>query len=241
MCPVKIKLIWSTIYFCPQKCCEERMIYRDLISLYLKWIPTSSIHTPIPLLLLAQKRMSYTKASVSSLKISSRSEEDWSANEIILILLMFFSYWRDTNMLCSVACYSACCKLWSLLYNNFMICTDNFSHLMKMRSPNYGYKVWQIKDSHRFFDAPPIQEGWSVPLFLALILGDLCDCSERTIRLSRSGAVPVLGSRPSEAGSFTSLGISCLGYSLSEHSCHAGRSPGHVGRPHIGAPVINPK
>lgn len=184
--------------------------------------------------------MSYTDVFVDSLQISSRSEEDWSTNEIILILLMFFPYWQDTNISCLVAYCFAHCKLWSLLCNILMICTDNFSRLIKMRLPKYGYKVWQIKDSHRVSEAPPIQERWSVPLSLVLILGDLCDCSEQSDSAEMVLCQFLGPGRQRLADSFP-LECSCLGYSLSEHSCHAGRSPGHVGRPHIGAPVTNPK
>lgn len=153
---------------------------------------------------------------------------------------MFFSYWQDTNILCLVTSFSAHRKLWSLSYYILMICIDNFNYLTRRRLPKYAYKEWQIKDGHKFFDAPPIQEGWSLPFSLVLILGDLRDCSEQSdsaemvlCQFSGPGCQRLTDSFPLEC--------SCLGYSLSEHSCHAGRSPGHVGRPHIGAPVINPK
>lgn len=103
-------------------------------------------------------------------------------------------------------------------------------------------KVWQIKDGHKFFDAPPIQRGglcpsplsWFWEISVTVLSHQIQQrwCHARSlVQALRDWQLPLFWKAH-------------VGYSLLEHSCHAGRSPSHMERPHWCSshqPQINPE
>ena len=91
--------------------------------------------------ILGQERISYAEISVSLLKVRSRSEEDWSTNQIILILLTFFTYQKDTNILCFIDYHYANFKLW--IFFNTLICA-----LEKGMANHFSILAWEPHEQY---------------------------------------------------------------------------------------------